>query len=308
MWQIGVAEWCVVDIGFGLPVGGSWATPQHITEIARRAEELGYRTLWTYQRLLVPADAPAVPQYRSVLDPATVLGFAAAVTSRIRLGTGIVNLPFQSPVLLGKQLTTLDVLSGGRLDAGVGLGWSEEEFVASGVDFARRGARAEEYLAALRAVWGPDPVSFAGEFYTIPASNIAPKPVQQPHPPLILGGAAPPALRRAGRFGDGWVSSSRADVSGLAEQIETVRSAARDAGRDPGALRFVCRGVVRVGERRRALSGSYDEIRADLAAIADAGMDEVFVDLNFDPAVGNPDVDPSDAMARAREVLEALAP
>ena len=132
--------------------------------------------------------------------------------------------------------------------------------------------------------------------------------MQQPHPPLILGGGAPAALRRAGRLGDGWVSSSREDASGLGEKIETVRAAAREAGRDPASLRFVCRGVVRVGERRKALSGSYEQIRADLAAIADAGMDEVFVDLNFDPAVGNPDVDPSDAMARAREVLEALAP
>ncbi|HEY5857511.1 MAG TPA: LLM class F420-dependent oxidoreductase [Aldersonia sp.] len=297
-----------MDIGFGLPVGGSWATPDNVAEIAGRAEELGYATLWTYQRLLVPADAPAGPQYRSVLDPVTVLGFAAAVTSRIRLGTGIVNLPFQSPVLLGKQLTTLDVLSGGRLVAGVGLGWSEEEFVASGVDFARRGARAEEYLAALRAVWGPDPVSFSGEFYTIPSSLIAPKPVQKPHPPLILGGGAPVALRRAGRVGDGWVSSSREDAEALGEKIERVREAAREAGRDPASLRFVCRGVVRVGQRRKALSGSYDEIRADLERIADAGMDEVFVDLNFDPAVGNPDVDPAAAMTRAREVLEALAP
>ena len=297
-----------MDIGFGLPVGGSWATPEHVIEIARRAEELEYRTLWTYQRLLVPADAPAAPQYRSVLDPVTVLGFAAAVTSRIRLGTGIVNLPFQSPVLLAKQLTTLDVLSSGRLDAGIGLGWSEEEFVASGVGFAGRGARCEEYVAALRAVWGPDPVSFAGKFYTIPASNIGPKPVQQPHPPLILGGGAAAALRRAGRIGDGWVSSSREDVGGLGDKIETVRAAARDAGRDPATLRFVCRGVVRVGERRKALSGSYEQIRADLTAIADAGMDEVFIDLNFDPAVGNPEVDPSDAMARALEVLDGLAP
>src|SRR3712207_901604 len=124
-----------MQLGFGLPVSGAWATPANVTRIATRAEQLGYASLWTFQRLLVPVGAQgraAAPVYRSVLDPVVALGFAAAVTSRIRLGVAVWNLPFAAPVVTAKQLATLDVLSGGRLDAGFGSGWSPEEFTAAG--------------------------------------------------------------------------------------------------------------------------------------------------------------------------------
>ncbi|WP_068278226.1 TIGR03619 family F420-dependent LLM class oxidoreductase [Aldersonia kunmingensis] len=297
-----------MDIGFGLPVSGSWATPGNIVEISRRAEELGYSTLWTYQRILVAESTPLGPQYASVLDPVAALSFAAAVTERIRLGTGIVNVPFQAPAILGKQLATLDVLSGGRLDAGLGLGWSEDEFIAADADYSRRGARGAEYISALRAVWGADPVEFAGEFYRVPRSKIQPKPVQQPHPPIILGGSAPVALQRAGRLADGWMSSSHTDLTAIGEQVEIVKVAAREAGRDESQLRFICRGVLRNAERSKPLSGSFDEIRGDLDLLARNGITETFLDLNFDPTVGNPDADPIASMRWAHKVLDALAP
>ena len=297
-----------MKLGFGLPVSGSWATPANIVEIAHRAEELDYSTLWSFQRILVAESAPLGPPYASVLDPIAALGFAAAVTDRVRLGTGIVNVPFQAPAILGKQLATLDVLSNGRLDAGLGLGWSIDEFVAAGADFERRGARGAEYVAALHAVWGADPVEFDGEFYRIPRSSIRPKPVQQPNPPIILGGSAPAALQRAGRLADGWMSSSRTNLTEIGEQVEIVKSAAREAGRDENALRFVCRGVLRNAERSKPLTGSFDEIRADLDELARAGITETFLDLNFDPSVGNPDADPVASMRWAHEVLDTLAP
>jgi probable F420-dependent oxidoreductase len=297
-----------MDIGFGLPCAGSWATPDTVTEIARRAEQLGYRSLWTFQRLIVPAGSSLPAVYHSVLDPVVALGFAAAVTDRVRLGTAIVNLPFLAPAVLGKQLATLDVLCQGRLDAGLGLGWAPEEFEAAGTPYARRGARAEEYLACLRALWGPDPVEFAGEFYRVPPSSVLPKPVQQPHPPLLLGGDNPRALTRIGRLADGWISGSRADLGALAPAVEAVRSAAREAGRDPDRMRFICRGVVRDAPRSGPLTGALEEVRADLAAIAGQGMTELFVDLNFDPTVGNVGADPAHCRRRAHEVLEALAP
>lgn len=297
-----------MDIGFGLPVSGSWATPNNIVEIARRAEELGYSTLWTFQRILVAESTPLGPPYASVLDPVAALGFAAAATDRIRLGTGIVNMPFQAPAILGKQLATLDVLSNGRLDAGLGLGWSEDEFDAADADYARRGARGAEYVAALRAVWGADPVDFTGEFYRVPRSSIRPKPVQQPHPPIILGGTAPAALKRAGRLADGWMSSSRTNLAEIGEQVQIVKSAAREAGRDESALRFICRGVLRNAERSKPLTGSFDEIRADLDDLARNGVTETFLDLNFDPNVGNPEADPIASMRWAHEVLDTLAP
>lgn len=297
-----------MDIGFALPVSGSWATPQNVTGVARRAEELGYTTLWTFQRLLVAAERPLPSPYHSVLDPVAALGFAAAVTDRIRLGTAIVNAPFVAPIVLANQFATLDVLSSGRLDAGLGLGWSPEEFAASGASMDHRGAQIADYLACLRAIWGPDPVEYEGRFYRVPKSTVLPKPVQQPHPPLLLGGQAPAALARIGRLADGWISSSRADLSTIGSSVEIVRNAAEEAGRDPGALRFVCRGVLLDVPRDGLLTGSLDEIRADLPELAAQGITELFVELNFDPEIGNPDADPAASLARAHEVLDALAP
>ena len=298
----------VMKIGFGLPVSGSWATPEIVSTVARRADELGYATLWSFQRLLVPIETPLEAQYRSVADPLLPLAYAAALTSRVRLGAAIVNLPFQPPAVLAKQYATLDVLSGGRAVAGVGLGWVPEEFEAAGVPFEGRGARGEEYVAALRALWGPDPVRFDGELYRVPESSVLPKPLRPGGPPILIGGSAPPALERCGRLADGWISSSRLDPKRIHEPIDAVRAAAREAGRDDGALEFVVRGVVLVGPRTRPLTGTLDEIRGDLPGLAEQGVTELFVDLNFDQRIGNPDADPAESLARATEVLEALAP
>jgi probable F420-dependent oxidoreductase len=312
----------LVKIGFGLPVSGSWATPENILHVARRAEELGYHSLWTFQRLLSPVDGEWGEMYRSVQDPLITLGYAAAVTSRVRLGVAIINLPYVSPILLSKQATTLDILSGGRLDLGLGLGWSELEFVASGVDMQRRGRRAEEYIAALRALWTDDVVEHEGEFYRIPRSRVEPKPVQRPYPPILLGGTAAVALRRAGRISDGWISSSRANLATIGESVTLIKQAAAEAGRDPEALRFICRGSVKVRDdavrdeavrdevvaERARLTGSLADIRTDLADLAEQGITEVFIDLNFDPRIGSPDADPAESRQRADETLKALAP
>jgi len=302
----------IMDIGFGAPVAGAWATPRNLTEFARRAERLGYRSLWTFQRLLVPSGSSMAPVYHSVLDPMVSLGFAAAVTSSIRLGVAVVNHPFASPLLLAKQAATADVLSGGRLDLGIGIGWLREEFTGSGAPMARRGARTEEYLAALRALWTGD-AGFAGTYYTIPAGRQDPPPVQRPGPPILLGGMSRAAMERAGRIADGWVTASAADLSRIAESAKIVQETAAAAGRGP--VRIICRGVVRAGKEARAesgqrvlLSGGYAQIREDVAWLDSCGVTEVFYDLNWDPAVGNPDVEEGAAVLRAAEIIEALAP
>lgn len=300
-----------VQLGVGVPVSGSWATPANCAAIARLAEDLGYTSLWTFQRLLSPlqGDTPLLaPQYRSVHDPLATLAFLAGQTTTVRLGVAVVNVPYYAPVVLAKALTTIDHLSGGRLDAGLGIGWSPHEFEAVGMPVERRGARAEDFLRCLRAIWTDDVVDYAGEFYRVPRSRVDPKPLQRPHPPILLGGTAPAALRRAGRLADGWISSSQADLSRIDESIATVRAAAREAGRDPDTLRFVCRGAVKVRAGERApLVGSIDEIRADLADLAAKGVDETFLDLNFDPEVGSPGADAEASMRHARTVLDALA-
>ncbi|MGQ0838710.1 TIGR03619 family F420-dependent LLM class oxidoreductase [Actinokineospora sp.] len=300
-----------MQIGFAVPVSGSWATPDNLTRVATRAEELGYHSLWTFQRLLAPPDGQWGEVYRSVLDPVAATAFLAARTSRIRLGIAVLNVPFFAPPLLAKQLATLDLLSAGRLDAGLGIGWSDLEFTAVGADLSDRGKRADEYLPLLRRLWTEDVVEHDGEFYRVPAARQDPKPVQPGGPPILLGGGAKPALRRAGTLCDGWVSSSRADLATIGESVEIVRAAAQAAGRDADALRMVCRGSVLVrpaGGERRPLTGTVDQIRGDFADLAEQGITELFVDLNFDPLIGSPDADPAESMRRAEDALAAFAP
>jgi probable F420-dependent oxidoreductase len=301
-----------VHLGFAVPVSGSWASPANCVQIARTAESLGYTSLWTFQRLLSPLDGDTpllAPPYRRVHDPLAILAYLAGQTTTARLGVAVVNAPYYSPIVLAKLLTTIDHLSDGRLDAGVGIGWSPHEFEAVGVPLAQRGARAEDFISCLRAIWTDDVVEYEGTFYRVPRTRVEPKPVQEPHPPLLIGGVAEAALRRAGRVAAGWVSSSRADLSRIEQSIAVVRAAAVDAGRDAGELRFICRGVVKVRTGERApLVGSFDEIRSDLADLEAKGITETFVDLNFDPEIGSPDADPAVSMRRAHEVLEALAP
>jgi probable F420-dependent oxidoreductase len=301
-----------LQVGVGLPMAGAWATPDNLRQVARRADELGYASLWTFQRLLHPIDEDWGPTYQSVLDPVTALSHAAAVTSRIRLGLAVVNLPWYAPIVLAKALTTLDILSDGRLDVGLGLGWAPPEFAAVGISSARRGRRGEEFVACLKAIWTEPEVEFHGDFYDIPRVRVEPKPTQRPHPPLLLGGTADVALRRAGRIADGWISSSRMDLTRIGESIDVIRSAATDAGRDPGALRFVVRGVVRLlpdgAEDRKPLQGTADQIRSDLDELARSGVTEVFLDQNYDSRMVSGEWDAPTAMDHAEQLLTELAP
>ena len=301
-----------MDLGFALPTSGAWATPANVASVARSADERGFRTLWTFQRVLVPTafELPAV--YRSVLDPLVVLGFAAAVTSRARLGVAVVNGLFYAPAVLAKQLAAVDVLSEGRLDAGIGLGWSADEYAAAGVPMAGRGRRYDEWLDCLDRLLTGDPVSFEGAHYTVPPSHVGPMPVQRPRPPILIGGSADAALRRAGSRGDGWISSSRATLDDVRAGVGVVRDAAEQAGKARDAVRCVVRGVTVLrdapvtGAGRAPLEGTSEQIGDDLARFAEIGVDEVFLDLNFDSEeVGNPHADPARAMDKATAVLES---
>src|ERR1019366_2868997 len=215
-----------MQIGFGAPVAGAWATPGNLASFAARAEQAGHASLWTFQRLMGPAGPAMDPVCHSVLHPMVALGYTAAVTSRIRLGVAVLNVPYVSPAIVAKQAATLDVLSGGRFDLGLGIGWMPEEFTATGASMARRGARAAEYIAVLRHLWTDQVTEFSGEFYSVPAARAAPKPVQRPGPPVILGGIVPRALERVGRVAEGGgrvlLSGSyddiRADTEWLSEQ------------------------------------------------------------------------------------------
>src|SRR5262245_32287885 len=182
-------------IGFGLPQLGPFADPESLTKVARRAEELGFSSVWVFDRLLHPLQ-PKVPYplgdgslpdlYRRVFDPVEILTFVAARTERVRLGTSVLNIPWYNPVLLARRLTTLDVLSGGRLQLGFGIGWLPDEYEAAGVPWNARGKRADETLSALKAWWTTDPVQVEGTFFRISKSHVGLKPVQKPHPPIYM--------------------------------------------------------------------------------------------------------------------------
>jgi len=303
-----------VKLGWALNVAGAWATPENQVLVAQRAEALGYSGLWVLQRLLYATrpkgDYPPMPgqpwpkMFESVADPIVSLAFVAGQTTRIRLGTSVLIMPYYSPILLAKQLATLDQVSGGRLDVGLGLGWSEDEFDASGVPFKQRGKRGDEFLRCLKAIWTQDEVEFHGDFYHVPRAKVLPKPRQKPHPPITVGGYSDVVIQRAVNLGDGFNGGNMplADVGPL---IARIRAAAEKAGRDPARLHVVCRGSFRIhdapqGPSRRALWGTVDEIREDIRRYAEAGLTELFLEGNFTLA--------DEPIDRALRVMEQLAP
>jgi probable F420-dependent oxidoreductase len=180
-------------------------------------------------RIAVPADA-------DWLDPLIALSFAAAATSTIRLATGVLLVPEHNPVTLAKSVASLDRLSHGRLTLGIGVGWSEEEFAALGIPFARRGARTDEYLLAMRALWREDPASFAGEYVNFADIRVNPKPVRDGRIPIIAGGNSDAALRRAAQTADGWYGFNLTNAARASERITRLRTLCETAGRDPSEL------------------------------------------------------------------------
>ena len=241
-------------LGFALPQIGSVAGPDAAVTVATRAEALGFDSVWVLDRLLVPLD-PRAPypvgdgtlpvQYQTVLDPLETLTFAAAHTSRVALGTSILNLPWYNPVLLARRLTTLDVLSGGRLRVGLGMGWSPDEYEAADAPWEERGKRADEAIQVMKRIWTTDPVEFQGLYYHIPPSIIGPKPVQKPHPPIYMAAYTPPALKRVAREANGWFPVG-IPLGGIAQMFDGIRSMAQAAGRDPSALELVVRANCRL--------------------------------------------------------------
>ncbi|HEV2777852.1 MAG TPA: TIGR03619 family F420-dependent LLM class oxidoreductase [Actinophytocola sp.] len=201
---------------------GSSAEPETLARRARAAEEAGFEALWVGDHIAMPVggDPPDQPRLEAVVAVAHL----AALTTRIRLGFGVIVLPQRQPVLLAKQLSSIDFLSGGRLTVGVGVGWIEPELRAMGVSPAERAARTDEYLAAMRALWDEPVPSFDGTFVSFDGVLQRPRPVQRPHPPIIVGGHVPAAYRRAVRSGNGWYGWDL-DVEAAAAAVAELRAA-----------------------------------------------------------------------------------
>lgn len=274
-----------MKIGVHLPQFGPAATRESVRDFAVAAEELGFASLWVSDHIVVPrriasrypysrtGDFP-VPPDLPFLEPIATLTFVSGCTERIELGTTVLVLPMRNPILTAKQLATLDVLSGGRLILGVGAGWMEEEFDALGEPFSRRGARLDEQLLLLRALWTERVVEFEGEFYRLPRIGFAPKPMREPSPPLWVGGHSAPARRRAATFGDAWhaVGSS---AERIAEEYDLVRSFAAGLGRD---VALTARVGVHLDDEHLATAAetiaAFERIGASHVVVEPAGLQE----------------------------------
>jgi len=272
-----------------LPHIGTEMSPAAVVEAARRAEALEYDSLWVIERLLYPthprspypvtADGSLPKQYARALTPVETLTYVAAHTSKIGLGTGVLIMPLHNPVMLARQLATLDVLSGGRLRVGLGQGWSLDEIEAAGGAPNGRAARADEFVRVLKAIWTTDPVEFSGEYFTVPRSILQPKPVQSPHPPIYMAAYAPSALKRVGRSADGWMPAG-VPLSATWQMMSQIREAAWAAGRDPKELQLVIFAFLSIldqspGEDRPDFVGTFDEVRRDVATARDLGASEI---------------------------------
>lgn len=275
-----------MQLGFMIPlVGPSVSDASALGTFVRGLEDLGYDALWVGDRLVTPVDVGSSylalgPQMARSFDPALLLTVAAAATSRVRLNTSTLSTFYYELPHLARQLTTLDVLSDGRLGVGVGLGWMKQEYdVARNADWRRRGKMLDDTLAFLHEWWTTSPVSWDSEFFNMPPVHVGLRPVQAGGPPIWIGGASEAAMRRVGRSGVGWLgvegpapaASAGSQDEGAGRLWSIARRAAEDAGRDPDALKTAMRINLEPGT-------SVDSVADQLKRYADSGVDEAYVD------------------------------
>ena len=289
--------------GFTLPGRGPLATPETLGRIARTGEELGYDALFTGDHILVPrniaspypytegGEFPGSPSGES-MEQLTLLAFLAGQTSRIRLVTSVIIVPHRNPLVAAKALATLDVLSGGRLVVGVGVGWMREEFEALDLPpFEERGAVTDEYIRAFKELWTSDDPHFEGKYVSFGNISFLPKPVQKPHPPIWVGGESRPALRRTAELADGWypLGSNPTFPMGTPEQLaaglERLASYARRFGRDPSEIETIYRTHqfeltdMAAGGDRLPFVGNAEQMASDIRAYQDMGVGSLVLDF-----------------------------
>lgn len=264
---------------------GHYVDPVRAVELMQAGEEAGFESAWTVEHTVLPEGYESPYPYSAdgkiaggandipLPDPLIWMAYVAAQTSTIRLGTGILILPQHNPVITAKQIATLDVMSAGRIIIGIGVGWLAEEFDALGVDFATRGPRTDEYVAAMRVLWSEEAPTFEGEFVQFKGAYCRPQPVNG-NVPIIVGGHSRAAARRAGRIGDGFFPAR-----GISENLlQLARDTARENGRDPDALEITA-----------SLPADLD----DIPNLAKLGVDRILVPVTPTPGMAtwirNPD-------------------
>jgi probable F420-dependent oxidoreductase len=238
---------------------GPFGQAEGLTHLARSAEQVGIESLWTVEHVVVPKGYRSPypysqdgkmpgPEESPIPDPLVWLSYAAAVTTKIKLATGILILPQRHPVYVAKEVATLDQLSGGRAILGVGNGWLRVEFDVLGVPFAERGTRTAESIQALRSLWSDGPSEFAGDHYRWPSIESNPKPRQRPAVPIVIGGHTPGAAKRAARLGDGFFP---AQADNLVELLTILRDECGKIGRDPSEIEITTGSLLTLDEVKR---------------------------------------------------------
>jgi probable F420-dependent oxidoreductase len=313
-----------VTFGCTVPTSGAEVDPAALRDVAQAAEGLGFDSLWVSDHLVIPAQIRSTYPYSPngafrmgptapYLEPLTVLTYLAGCTRRIRLGTHVLILPYRHPLVTAKVVASLDVLSGGRVDLGIGVGWMREEFEALGQTyFERRGAVTDEQIHILRALWTEALPAYDGEFYRFAPLGAQPHPIQRPHPPIWVGGHTRAAIRRTARLGDGWLpigARPPADLppEEIAAGIRTLHREARKAGRDPAAIRLGFSTGVTLTDTstgaqavRRPFQGSPEDVAGDIQRYRAVGIDR-FV-FGFGPG------GPAYLTARLRRFAEQVRP
>ncbi len=286
--------------GFYLPTRGENATPEALAALVRRAEAKGFHSVMIADHVVFPVEinSPypytvdgAFPGHGDALEQMALMSFIAAHTDRLRLVTSVMVIPYRNPLLTAKALATIDVLSGGRVTVGVGVGWMKEEFEAlRSPDFHARGKASDEYIEIFKALWTRDPASFEGEFYSFAPLSCLPHPVQKPHPPIWIGGHSRAAIRRAARLGDGWhpVGATRAVPLAPAEfapLVSELKQACEGEGRDFDKLTISFKaplydpGLRDAPGERRPFSGGPDDVIEDIHVYQGLGVSELIFDI-----------------------------
>ncbi len=261
------------------------ATTEAIVQTAVKAEELGFDALLVNDHVIVD-DSPRSEPWRNVYDPLMALSYVAARTSRIMLGTSVLIMPYRNPIVTAKMFATLDQMSGGRAIAGIGAGWSAEEYDALGVTFRQRGARTNEYLRLWKSCWEPGPTTFHGRFFSFENMHVNPKPLQQPHPPIWIGGSGKPSLRRAARYADVW-QPTPTPLADLISNQAILRDLAAEMDREPPRTRMSFRvnfsnitGSSSSGGRPTG-QGTPEQVASDMKRYRqEAGLEEFQMNFN----------------------------
>jgi probable F420-dependent oxidoreductase len=294
-----------MKVGLVVPQFGVNSTKENLITFIHLAEREGFESLWVYDRMLYAInpqqgyggtpDKKEWPEYfKNVLDPLTTLAFIAANTSKVNLGTCIIDMVFHNPITLAKEFTTIDILSEGRTICGLGIGWSKDEYLAANIPYEKRGERANEILQAMKKVWTDDIVEFNGDFYKVPKSIIGPKPIQKPHPKILLGGFSPKTFERMIKYGDGYIGVFIGSFEYFANSLKMFNDAIKKSSKRtirsdfdltiltyPYLFTSSSENDHNNNNNRLPMTGrTIDEIGSDLSKLKSFGVDRVILAVN----------------------------